>query len=190
VEPPESTSAFGEILRLPAERGERLPQCVVLYSCCCCCCCCLHTLGAAIGAAGAGNFRVEPEEFDPKGVRYPSCQGIYWSTVLYAVAISALAMFAFSLTQWQSTVGGARAVIEAIEEGPILVGLTLILLGPLWLLGAAVLAAVRISFWRDLPDKEEYYLQLGRITARMVVGTLIGIGVMFAIGVLFLGIAL
>lgn len=186
---PKSTPAFAEIFRHPAERGERLPQNVVLYSCCCCCCCCLHTLGAAIGAAGAGNFRVESDELNPTGVRYPSCQGVYWGSLLSTILISAVVTFAFSFMQWQQSVRGVRAVMEALEEGPIVIGLTLVLLGPLWLLGASALTAVRISLWRDLPEKGAYYRQLARITVRMIFGALVGIGVMFALGLLLVGIA-
>ncbi|MCA9239800.1 MAG: hypothetical protein KDA37_06360 [Planctomycetales bacterium] len=109
--------------------------------------------------------------------------------MLYAVVLSALVMFAYSLAQWRQTVPGVRALAEALEDGPIVIGLTLLLLGPLWLLGAAVIAVARIRLRRELPEREKYYRQIGRITVRMILGAVFGIAAMFVIGVLFMGLS-
>lgn len=62
-----------------------------------------------------------------------------------------------------------------------MIGLSLIMLGPLWQLAASALMAMRLALSSDLPCKSQYWRQLGRITFGGVAGSVAGILVMFII---------
>ena len=161
----------------PPERGERQKKYVVLYSCCCCCCCCLHTLGGAIGAVVVGNYCPEPDEWDetPQAAkRLPSSQWMFWGSFLFACLAG--------------TIIAVLANSSQIEEALIVIGLSIVILGPFWFLAASGLSALQIALRKDLPSKKGYWRQLGKITGGMLAGTVIGVLAMVLIGVALLGL--
>ena len=164
VSPPEKVSYPNPIEKHPPERRQRKKEFVVLYSCCCCCCCCLHTLGGAVGAAWAGDFRAEsdPSEFPQK--TYPSSQTMFRNCFLLTILFGAFV----GAVPWSLV-------------SPVVIGLSVILLGPLWFLAASVVMAIWLALREDLPHKSEYWRQLGRITLGNVAGTVAGVVVMFLI---------
>lgn len=165
--------ADGDLIQQhPPERGERKKKYVVLYSCCCCCCCCLHTLGGAIGAVVVGNYCPEPDEWDetpnrPKSL--PNSQWMFWSSFLAASLIGTVIAGLLNPSQ--------------ISESLIVIGLSIVILGPVWMLAACGLSALQIAIRKDLPSKKGYWRQLGKITGGMLAGSLIGVLAMVLIGV-------
>lgn len=144
--------------RHPPERREQKKQFVVLYSCCCCCCCCLHTLGSAIGAAAAGDFRPEPTA--------PRAQGMFWICAMVSAVIGSLI--------YAVVVGPGSPWIPVV---------IVVIFGPLVLLGASALMALWIAVRPDLPSKGQYFQKLLRITGGNIAGCLIGILVMWLIAI-------
>ena len=156
----------------PPERGERKKKYVVLYSCCCCCCCCLHTLGGAIGAVVAGNYAPEPDEWDEtpnRPTHLPNSQWMFWSSFLAASVIGTLIAGLLNTNQ--------------LEQSIVIIGLSIVILGPVWMLAACGLSALQIAFRTDLPSKTGYWKQLGKITGGMLAGSVIGVLAMILIGV-------
>lgn len=169
----------------PPERGERKKKYVVLYSCCCCCCCCLHTLGGAIGAVVAGNYAPEPDDWDEtpnrpmhlpnsRPMRPPNSQWMFWSSFLAASVIGTLIAGLLNPSQ--------------ISESLIVIGLSIVILGPVWMLAASGLSALQIAVRTDLPSKKGYWKQLGKITGGMIAGSVIGVIVMVLIGVVLMSL--
>lgn len=167
------------IQKHPPERRKRKKDYVVLYSCCCCCCCCLHTIGSAIGAALGGNYSPAQDQPASAERKYPSSQALYWSSLLVVGVLFLLIGGVLTLLQ---TPGDY--VTEALFNlGAIGLG-SLIILGPLWLLAASVVTAIRIAARQDLPHRAEYWKSLGWITLGSVLGTAAGIAIMYALFVL------
>jgi hypothetical protein len=178
VSPNNSPFPADDLLQLhPPERGERKKKYVVLYSCCCCCCCCLHTLGGAIGAVVAGNYCPERDEWDESpepAKRLPCSQWMYWSSFLFACLAGGVI--------------GGLANPSQFSEALIVVGLSIVILGPAWFLAASGLSALQIAFRQDLPSKNLYWRQLGKITGGMLAGSVLGVLAMILIGVAIMGL--
>ncbi len=152
----------------PPERGARNVKHVFLSGACSCCCCCLHTVGGLIGAAVVGNYRADPEipadmPVPPKDL--PSSQGLYWSSFLVTVIAGVLIGGAFHFEQ------NPEAFLES--------GLIMILFGPLWLLGASVIAVLQIVVRIPRSLQSGYWRHLGTINLGMLAGSIIGVLVMW-----------
>lgn len=161
------------IQRHPPERRQRQKEYVVLYSCCCCCCCCLHTLGGAIGAALGGNYSPQLGPTAPGSRRFPSSQSLYWTSLLIVFVLFLVVGAGFmALLESPSEIPEALVELSLVEVGGF------ILAGPLWLLAACVVTALRIALRRDLPARGEYWRSLRRIALGIFLGSLTGIGVM------------
>jgi hypothetical protein len=161
-------------------RGEVAACC----GCCCCCCCCLHSLGGLAGAvagtfypadspASQGRKEAPPaglrdDELDrpvaavPAGPR-PAVTRIFWG------ASAALAVV---------TILVAPAV-TGVKGGPA-AGIEMLILGlPLVLLAGSAVAAMVVLGKRGPIDKSWEWKRLGWITLGTVVGTLIGVGMLW-----------
>jgi hypothetical protein len=65
------------------------------------------------------------------------------------------------------------------SSNPIAItALSIVLLGPLWLLAGSVVMAIQLVLRRDLPAKSLYWRQLGRITGKVILGSVLGVVVM------------
>jgi len=183
---PEGLPSSSPIQRHPPERGQRNKGCVVLYSCCCCCCCCLHTIGGAVGAVLGGNYQPEPDRSVSPPKTLPSVQGLYWSSCLLALLLGVVIMSVLILQYGNP--GNPWILQENVLSIPLLsaewIGISFILAGPLWLLAGCLVMAARLGLRHELRSQPEYWHYLGWIAARMVVGSLIGIGVMWLLFVL------
>ncbi len=171
VLPPEKMSFSHPIEKHPPERRQRKKEFVVLYSCCCCCCCCLHTIGGVIGAARAGDFPSWPEPSESSEIPHTSfltTQLMYWISLVSILFVGLI----YGVFLWQ-------------DQALIAIGLSAILLGPLWLLAASLVMAIWLALRSDLPSKSEYWRQLGRITSGSIAGSVIGVLIMVAIPVFF-----
>lgn len=150
---------------------------------CCCCCCCLHSLGGLAGAvagtfypadapASQGRKEAPPaglrdDELDrpvavmPAGPR-PVVTRIFWG------ASAALAVVTI-------VVPG----VMQVEGGPA-VGIALLIFGlPLLLLAGSVVAAMVVAGMADPTEKSREWKRLGWITLGTIVGTLIGVGMLW-----------
>ena len=155
--------------RHPPERGTRNGKHVVVNSACSCCCCCLHTLGALIGIAVAGNLRAEavaPTDSPNPPKRLPSIQGMFWRNVLVA-SLASVILFALFYPGVFS---------DAVASFVLLVGI----LGPGWLLAASALSSIEIRVRFDPAIRKEYGRHLGKISLGIFVGSIIGFLVMKA----------
>lgn len=162
------------ITQHPPERGERKKSYLVVYSCgscCSTCCCCLHTVGGVFGAAIAGNFRpeaVEPEDgattLTP-AERPPGTQWLFWSSFFIVAAIGNFLTICFMPEHFGISV------------------ISILIYGPVWMLGGSVLAALRIAFRTDLPQKAGYWSQLSKITVGMLAGSCVGLIMLHLMGV-------
>ena len=174
------------IMQHPPERGERKKSYLVVYSCgccCSCCCCCLHTLGGVIGAAVAGDYCPEAdvpnvpdawgEKTEPRK-HLPGSQGLFWSSLFLVTLIGAVTATFFE--PWDD-------VTAPVESTGVLV----LIFGPAWMLGASLLTALRIAIRRDLPSRDRYWAQLGKITGGMLIGAVLGLLVMGLLAMLIAG---
>ena len=150
----------------PPERRQRKKNYVILYSCCCCCCCCLHTIGAAIGAVRGINYYSKLDLSGPGARKVPSIRFLFDTSLLIVFALVTV-----GLMLWLGD--------NNLAEGLTIVLGSFILAGPLWLLAASVVMAVRLAMRHDLPTKAQYWKALGRVTWYTLLGCIIGIGVMF-----------
>lgn len=164
----------------PPERRQRQKDIVVLYSCCCCCCCCLHTVGGALGAVLGGNYQPDTDRSAPLPKSLPSAQGLYWTSFLLALAIGLVGIAVFLLVS-DGPGGPDGGLLEIPVFSVEAVGVSLILLGPLWLLAGSLLMAVRLWLRPDLRSHGAYWRSLGWITGFTLLGTVVGIGVMIPI---------
>ena len=168
------------------ERGERKKSYLVVYSCgscCSCCCCCLHTLGGVIGAAVAGDYCPEDDVHNVSDTwegtaeprkHLPSSQGQFWSSFFSVIVIGAV--IASNFEPWDDPTAPAESIYVLV-----------LIFGPAWMLGASLLAALRIAIRRDLPCRDRYWAQLGKITGGMLLGTLVGLLVMGLLAMLITG---
>ncbi len=194
--------------RHPPERRTRRPV-TAHCGCCCCCCCCLHTVGGLIGAAvgSASGAAAPPAWYEDDVARAaaapPAARG---STSVKSAGgdvtgepsrptalrpeidednfdirrpsqLSAAALFWYI-----SLVAGALGLLYAIAAGGgsgLLVGVVILLLVfPAVQLGAAVIA-LGVVLFSGRSDSGHQMRQLGKITLGLVIGTLLGVGVMF-----------
>ena len=172
----------------PPERGSRGRKYVVVYSCCCCCCCCLHTVGGVVGAIAGAGFRADPNnQFDPEHRiplvhwlfgRLPKVQWLYWTSFLIVIGLSFLVAPA-----WIS-LSGHVPFGRSVLETPFYVGVAFILAGPAFQLAAGVVAAIRLAVPRTPPVGSDQWWALGKVMLWTLVGTLIGIAVMFLLFVI------
>ncbi|MCI0459377.1 MAG: hypothetical protein L0Z62_20700 [Gemmataceae bacterium] len=176
----------------PPERRRR--QTVTLPCGCCCCCCCLHTIGGLLGAAigSAVGSTVAPRAPRP----YPSDEELVdrHGRRLFShtsASISAVALYWFTLlgliglTFVLSCAGGAlRGRADSFEYGP---GWGLMILA-LFLPGIQLVASVITMFlaavtnWNDAAAR---VWVVAKITLGTVIGTGIGIGLLFLVCVGF-----
>jgi hypothetical protein len=174
VSSPTKDHAFAELIAHPPERRAQRKKYVVLYSCCCCCCCCLHTLGAAAGAIVAGFISFEDRSKPPvRGA--PSGKWLYWSSLLWTLLIG----FVGTPLVLVASNSGYDRYQNQLLMSPIYLAASLILAGPLWMLGALVVMAIQIAIRRDLPTRGPYWKELGKISLGVVLGCLGGILVMY-----------
>lgn len=175
------------IVRHPPERGARAQQSVVVYSCCCCCCCCLHTVGSVIGAVLGGGFRPQDgPQFDPNYRiplthwlfgRLPYTQWLFWSSLAIVLGVSLLA------TPVYLAVFSNQPLHQAVIQSPLIVGIGFILLGPAFIVGAGVVAALRLAIPRTPPVPASQWWSLGKALLWSFAGGVLGTVVMVVIGV-------
>jgi hypothetical protein len=169
----------------PPERRRR--QTVTLpCGCCCCCCCCLHTLGGLIGAAIGSNvasrtppppypgylYEGEEGELIPPRRRYAlSPAALYWIILAVLVNITFLLCFlGFGTEPFDpSRLEGLGAAI-----------LILAIFLPAVQLVASVIAML-VAGLTDRPNAAARIWAVGKITLGTLIGTAIGIGIMFVI---------
>ena len=165
------------IQRHPPERGQRKAEVIVLYACCCSCCCCLHTIGGFAGAliAGArGNFRAEPTLDESPETRYPSSHGLYWLSFLISLALVTGLSVTFIIL-FPSNNQFSSGPLEAL----MVIGFFLIIFGPAWLLAASLVMGLWLGLSNKLRSRSEYWSALGWITVGNVLGSVLGLIVMF-----------
>ena len=166
---PGDLPSLSPIQQHPPERRQRKKEYVLFYSCCCCCCCCLHTLGGVIGTVRGINYCSKLDPFSPDVRKGPSLRFLYDTSLLIVFVLLWVGLM--------------------LRQGPdalAVVLLSFILAGPLWLLAGSVVMAVRLAIRHDLPSKAQYWKALGRVTLYGVLGSVIGIGVMFPLFFLLL----
>jgi hypothetical protein len=158
---------------------------------CCCCCCCLHSLGALIGAAvapaiGRGQERSylpiahywdEEDEYDDAGDsgEYrprtpdialprsgPSSVALFWWVLLALIGLGTLL----------SVVSG--------PEGLMVGWVIMLMVLPFMQLGSALITCIALAL-SPRQDKRWQFIQLGKITLGVVIGTVAGIAAMFII---------
>lgn len=158
---------------------------------CCCCCCCLHSLGALIGAAVAPALGRGPErsylpithywdeeddydEGDDSGERRPGTPDI----ALPKSGPSAVSLF------WWIFLGlvGLGSLLGAASgpEGFMVGWIILLLVLPLLQLGSAIITSIVLAV-SQRSDTRYQFVQLGKITLGLVIGTVAGIASMFII---------
>jgi hypothetical protein len=177
VSKPAEEHAFAELIAHPPERREQRKKYVVLYSCCCCCCCCLHTIGGAVGAILGGRSGIDDRSKPPvKGA--PSGKWLYWSSLLWSLLIGLVVV---TIMTFNSASGRRHASPDLAFQAPLMISVSIILAGPLWLLAASVIMAIQIAIRPNLPLRHLYWWQLGKITLGVFVGSVIGILIMVGI---------
>lgn len=147
---------------------------------CCCCCCCLHTIGSVIGAAVApaiGSGSPMPLMFyydEDTGEKVPDIR----KPGLSAVALFWWLVAAFSALGCVFGLAAGRAA-----EGLLVSSVIVLMVFPAIQLLAAIVTLIVYAIW-PRPDKARQLKQLGKITLGVVLGTIAGIGIMVAIGVM------
>ena len=170
------------IQQLPPERGRKKQDCVVLYSCCCCCCCCLHTVGGMIGAtigSISGNYQADENPRDYEGTKLISSSALYW---LSFVATLGIGMALVLTSAWEQGSG----ITDPLESLWTL-GLSVILFGPAFTLGAGFLMAIFVLAHPKMRRDRGYWRAVGKVLLATFVGTLVGTGVML-LGAAALGV--
>jgi hypothetical protein len=169
---------------------------VLNCGCCCCCCCCLHTVGSIIGAAIAPAFGKnkgpsEPryrhlvEEYDfsdynPTGItnqpsEAPETPNVRKPTGTSGVAIYWYAMLALLVIV---LIYGVVSSINGASDGVggVILGLALGLPG-LQLLASLIACLILVASVRE--DRNFQIIQVGKITLGCVLGTGVGLLIMF-----------
>jgi hypothetical protein len=172
----------------PPER--RRARTVALPCGCCCCCCCLHSIGGLIGAL-IGTFipgRRPPEPYPPPGYygeQYvpppvPRRSSALPAAGLYWIILAMLTMLVFLV----SCVGYAHELAgPGIFDG---VGAGLLILA-IFLPGVQIVASLIAMLAAALTDTQNAAARLwtiGKITLGTLLGTGVGIGIMFLFAVL------
>jgi hypothetical protein len=175
--PPDRTDVLITVVAHPPERGRaRSLAPAQAGASCCCCCCCLHSLGALIGAAVApavGTRRGPATQEEEDYADFPAAAG-------QPHGASAVRIFWLSVLILGSLVLAGMAV-TAVANGPgdvavgLMVGGIAILMALPALLLAAALATTVVLAVSSRPDKYREFVQLGRITAGVVIGTVVGV---------------
>jgi len=170
-----------EASRVMIEKHEperRRRSVTTLYcGCTCCCCCCLHSLGSLVGAAvapGLGTGSLMPMTYyfeeetgaQARGLEQPglSAVTIFWWTLCLLVLVGA-------------------ALGIASNQG-VIAGIVLLLVLPLLQLASAFITLLVLACWRRV-DRRYQLKQLAKITGGIVLGSIVGIAVMFGIALLF-----
>jgi hypothetical protein len=147
---------------------------------CCTCCCCLHTLGSLIGAAVAPTIT--------RGAPMPITYYYDEETGDALPEISKPGLSAVSLFWWISCFLIFCSFLYTIllEKGRVdsmmVTGVILLLVFPLLQLASAVVTLIVFGFW-PRPDRGYQLKQLGKITAGVLLGSILGIGAMVGIAV-------
>jgi hypothetical protein len=175
----------------PERRRQRSGAPAQAGQCCCCCCCCLHTIGGLIGSAVAPTVgaarRPEPlrsaeaadyadDYRDPRHSPPPGPERAGISAVaLYWLSTAALCVIGTSIA----------ALLAAAGDGSELVlwGFALLMFFPVVQVVAAIPPAGYFLFTKR-PDRGFEFMQLARIMFGLIVGTIMGVVVMVAIGLL------
>ena len=152
--------------------------------CTCCCCCCLHTLGSIIGAAIAPTIgRGAPMTLsyyydDETGETVPdirrSAVGGFSAVTVFWWVLCFLIFLGFLGTILTNPSEGASLLIT---------GVVILLVFPAMQLASAFFTLIIFAFW-PRPDKLYQMKQLGKVTAGVVAGSLLGIAVMAVIAVI------
>ncbi len=173
----------------PPERRRR--QSVTLPCGCCCCCCCLHTVGGLIGAAVGSVLSVRRptprylEDLYPGEDGYPivrrrssiSAPAIYW------IILGMLMCLGFVVAC--AVVANENPTFDpAAAFGGWLLGLALLLPGAQLLASLLAMGVAAITDWDDAAAR---LWAIGKITLGTLIGTGIGIGIMFLICIGFGG---
>lgn len=150
--------------------------------CCCCCCCCLHTVGSIVGAAiapalGKGGVMPLTHYYDDEaGIEIPIIQKPSFSGVTIFWWITCILIFlCFAYGLLHDGRGGENALIT---------GILVLLLFPGLQLVSAFLTVIVLACWPRY-DKMYQMGQVGKITAGVVAGCILGILAMVGIGVGF-----
>jgi hypothetical protein len=150
--------------------------------CTCCCCCCLHTVGSIVCAAVApalgkgGPMPLTHYYDDEDGIQIPSIKRpgfsavtIFWWVTCFLIFLC----FAYGILQEGGGGGGG--------ENILITGVVVLLILPgLQLFSAAITLFVFLCWPRY--DKSYQMGQIGKISAGVVIGSLLGILAMTVIG--------
>ena len=116
-----------------------------------------------------GNYRAEIADAEPStkpAKPLPSGQGLFWSSFLW-VTLTTLVL---------------GALISANQRhDPFEVIMYFAIFGPCWLLGACGISALQISIRIPSPLQRGYWRHLGKILLGILVGTGIGVVVLFGL---------
>jgi hypothetical protein len=115
--------------------------------------------------------------------RLVSGQWLYWSSFLLAVLLGVIVTWSgFAAAAASDQYATAAQVLTA---GPMWVGLTIVFFGPLWLLAACVVMAMQIVIRPATRRRSIYWKHFGWITLSIVVGSVLGIAVMWVIAMTY-----
>jgi hypothetical protein len=176
--------------RHPAERGVASGTSSV-SGCCCCCCCCVHTIGAVIGAVSGARARLVGAAEAPAGKLLPGDPGetsprplavvrLYWVLTFILTEIAAFWMALADTRHFTSVSDWLLRVAGVTAAGSL--GLALMALPLAMLLAGAITAS--IVALAPLPGRQEGLRRVGRMTVRMIVGSVVGLLLMWIPAVL------
>jgi hypothetical protein len=150
--------------------------------CCCCCCCCLHTLGSIVCAAVAPAI----------GSKSPWALTYYYDEeigqrvpLIRKPGLSAVTFFWWTLA-FLTFIGFAIGILSnGRAESLIVTGVIVLLVFPAMQFASVILTMIVYLCW-PRPDKRHQLKQLSKITAGVFFGTVLGLGAMVGIGLLFM----
>jgi hypothetical protein len=146
--------------------------------CTCCCCCCLHTIGSIVAAAvapgiGSGSSMPLIHYYDDEtGIQVPSIKKpgmssvtVFWWLTSFLVFVC----FVFGILQENGT------------EAALVTGIIVALVFPGIQLVSAFITLIVYATWPRY-DRAYQLGQLGKICGGVVIGSIVGILAMVAIG--------
>jgi ABC-type Fe3+ transport system permease subunit len=176
----------------PPERARRGAPVILPCGCCCCCCCCLHTIGGLVGGVAGSVLQIRPrprpvdpdfpfpfrrDELDEEAPAFSPAL-LYWLLVSFLTAVTVVWYYLSSAASRGPLRGDATELLIGL--------LVAVMILPGLQLGASVLAVLAIAVFYG--EKVTPLLRVGKITLWSVVGTLVGLFLMFGFcGVLYLG---
>lgn len=162
----------------------RRPPVTTLHcGCTCCCCCCLHTVGSIVGAAVAPTM----------GTGAPTTLTYYYDEetgeavpdIRKPGGFSAVALF-WWISCLLIVLGLALPILlDPRSPGGIAVsGIIMLMVFPAMQLASVVITLIIFAI-SSRSDKWHQLRQLGKVASGVVIGTILGVGGMVAIGMVF-----